>query len=202
MRVKGAFRSPPTFRPDSEKTWDSCRITLHTPPAFPASSAPENPRRPPLWGKKGAFSPASPAETRFFCPPPAIFPPEHPAVRPGPARFPPGARPGPAARAKPGAPAAARVCEIFRPKPPAFPAETPPAPASPPFFARKPAETRPPSPARSPAWVAPAANAARRRPNAPAKAHPRAGQPRLPWSAFPLRRGEVCDPKGGSDPCA
>ena len=99
MRVKGAFRSPPpTFRPDSEKTWDSCRITLHTPPAFPASSAPENPRRPPLWGKKGAFSPASPAETRFFCPPPAIFPPE---VASFPRRN----------------PARARQPAVFRPKP-------------------------------------------------------------------------------------
>ena len=30
----------------------------------------------------------------------------------------------------------------------------------------------------------------------PAKAHPWGWQTRLPWSAFPLRRGEVCAPRG------
>ena len=201
MRVKEAFRSPQLFRPDSEKNLGSCRITLHTPPAFPASSTPEILAARPVWGKKGAFPPANPAETRLFARRPPFFPPERPAVRPGTrpfsARRAPGTRrprktrrPGSRPRVRDFPPEARQLSPPKpRPRPPArrFPPETPPKPAR---------QAPPEAPLRSRPSPAPPV----RRPNAPAKAHPLVGQPRLPWSAFPLRRGEVCAPRGDQIP--
>lgn len=73
-------------------------------------------------------------------------------------------------------PACARPCAARRPKKPR-------RRRNPACQARRPARCRRPQPRVSPP--------------APPRHSLWARKPRLPWSAFPLRRGEVCDPKGG-----
>ena len=151
MRVKRAFSKPQLSAPIPKKTWDSCRITLHTPPAFSASSTPENQPSAPFGAKKGAFSPASPANPAFLPAARPFFPPDHPAVRPGPARFPPGA-PGTRRPRKTRCPGSRPRVRDFPPEAATFPRRNP---ARQPFSARNPAETRSPNPTRSPLGLRP-----------------------------------------------
>jgi len=173
MRAERLFRSPQIFRRNRPKipcTW------------------PNNPTRPASFLRQ--FSPQHSPVARLFARPNAPFCPRRrpffarraPGWKPGLPRF----CPGPRRPRTPLGPWKPRVYGFFarpRPLPPAvrrpnarrLPRCAPPTRPLPPFAARR---------------------SARR----PAEAQPWGWQPRLPRSAFPLRRGEVCDPKGGSDP--
>ena len=168
-----AFTKPQLFRRNRPKIPRRHRITLHTPPAFSASFRPATAPLPALFAVKRGFfapTPAVPAPegrpNAPFCPGAARLLPG-PAPEKGPAW--PGFAPDPGARAHPWRPGSARVCGF--------------SPRLRPFFS---AVRRLP-----PAETPPAKPAAR-----PGKARPWGWQTRLPWSAFPLRRGEVCAPRG------
>ncbi len=189
MRAERLFRSPRFSAETGPKMSCRCRITLHTPPEVRRHLRPEKPAARPFCGKKGAFCPQRPP----FCPPSAS---QNAPFFPGPARFAPrrapkkpGFCPNPGALAHPGHPAGAEPCGGSRPVPSAAPArhsppheKRPVAPKDALFFVR-PAVCAPPVAAGHPPW------------------HSRwARQTRLPWSAFPLRRGEVCGPRGDQIP--
>ena len=199
MRVKGLFRSPHLFRRNRPKipcTWpDNPTHAASFSRQFPARTA----RRPPRLGqKRGLFAPPAPASPAFCPPERPVLPrrrPFLPGARPDEAPACPGFARDPGARAHPRDPRNPRVCGFFarlRPLPPAL---------------RRPNARRLPRPPPKPPRRAPPARplpppAARRSPRRPAKAHPWGWATRLPWSAFPLRRGEVCAPRGRSDPWA
>ena len=177
MRVKRLFRSPQLFPPK---------------PPEDSLKAPNNPTRPAIFlrqfspqhspvarlfrGKKGLFCPRRPPHLPF-CPARARMKPRLAPVLPG----------TPAPARTPGIPGSPRVCGFFaRPRP------LPPA-------VRRPNARRLPRPPPKPPRRAPPArplppSAARRSARRPAEAQPRGLQPRLPRSAFPLRREEVCAP--------
>ena len=199
MRVKRLFRSPQLFPPKPPE--DSLKVPNN--PTRPASflrqfSPQHSPVARPFRGKKGLFCPQRPpypppkgARTPRFAPAPPRFCPARPGKSPGsgpksprlPAR-----KPG---AAHPRMPGSARVCGFLpRLRPPVR--RLPPEKAPPP-----PPKPRPPSPPPRP-LPPPAAEGQ----PAPPRHSLEARQPRLPWSAFPLRRGEVCTPTGGSDPWA
>ena len=191
MRVKRLFRSPQLFPPKPPE--DSLKAPNN--PTRPASFLRQfSPQHSPVAhlfrGKRGFFAPNA-RRTRLFARPNAPF-------CPGSTRFLPGARPD-------GDPACPRFCPgPRRPRTPLGPRKPPrvrlfcpPAPASArrapperPKVAPPAAETTPPCAASPPV-------AAARRPKVsprPAEAQPWGWKPRLPRSAFPLRREEVCVP--------
>ena len=184
MRAERAFRSPQLFRRNRPKipcTWpDNPTHAASFSRQFPARTA----RRPPRLGqKRGLFAPPAPAS-------PAFCPPERPVLprrRPFFARRAPGWRPG-----------LPRFCPgPRRPRTPLGPRKLPrvqlffpPAPAS---AHRAPPERPKVAPPPKPPRRAPPARPLPP-PAAPAEAQPWGWQPRLPRSAFPLRREEVCDP--------
>lgn len=136
-----AFSKPPAFSAKTARRFPAHGpITLHTPPAFPASFPPAQPRCPPFSRQKGAFLPPAPAV-------PAFWPARTPRFAPGAARFLPGARPD----GDPACPGFARD-----PGARAHPPGTPEAPA---FAAFLPARARfcPPCAARTPEGSPPAA---------------------------------------------
>ena len=168
-----AFPKPQLFRRNRPKIPRRHRITLHTPPAFSASFRPDTAPLPALFAAKRGFFAPNARRTR---PPKGA---RTPRFAPAPPGFCP---PGPGKR-----PGLARFCPgSRRPRTPLTPRKRPRvrlfAPIAPVFSAVRrlpPAETPPAKPAAR-----------------PAKARPWGWQTRLPWSAFPLRRGEVC-PQGG-----
>ena len=195
-----AFSKPQLFPPKPPE--DSLHMAKYpytprqlSPPVF----APAQPRCPPFSRQKGAFLPPAPAV-------PAFLPARTSGFAPGAARFLPGARPDgdpacpgfardPGARAHPWDPGSPRVCGFFARPHPLLPA------------VRRPNARRLPRPPPKPPRRAPPARplpppAARRSARRPAEAQPWGWQSRLPRSAFPLRREEVCDPRGRSDPWA
>ena len=166
-----AFPKPQLFRRNRPKIPRRHRITLHTPPAFSASFRPATAPLPALFAAKRGFfapTPAVPAPERR---PNAPFCPGAVRLLPGPAPEKGPAWPGFAPDPGPRTPLAPRK----RPRVRLF------APIAPVFSRRA-----PPSARRNPA----------RQARRPAKAHPWGWQTRLPWSAFPLRRGEACAPRG------
>lgn len=186
-----AFSKPQLFPPKPPEDSLKGQITLHAPPAFSASFRPSTAPLPAFFAQKGAFLPPTPAV-------PAFLPARTPRFAPGAARFLPGARPDgdpacpgfsrdPGARAHPWAPGSPRVCGFFaRPRPHSSAVRRPNArrlPRPPPKPPRRALPARPLPPP-----------AARRSARRPAEAQPWDWQPRLPRSAFPLRREEVCDP--------
>lgn len=199
MRVKRLFRSPQLFPPKPPE--DSLKAPNN--PTRPASFLRQfSPQHSPVArlfrGKRGLFCPQRPPYPPF-CPPKR---PVLPRLRPFFARRAPDGDPAwpgfardPGARAHPCDPGSSRVCGFFaRPRP------LPPA-------VRRPNARRLPRPPPKPARRAPPARplpppAARRSARRPAEAQPWGWQARLPRSAFPLRRGEVCAPRGRSDPWA
>ena len=182
-----AFSKPQLFPPKSPE--DSLKVPNN--PTHPASFLRQfSPQHSPVArlfrGKKGLFCPQRPPYLPF-CPPER---PVLPRLRPFFARRAPGWRPGlppvlpgpPAPAHTPWNPGSPRVCGFFARPRPLLPA------------VRRPNARRLPRPLPPPA--------ARRSARRPAEAQPWGWQPRLPRSAFPLRRGEVCAPRGGSDPWA
>lgn len=183
MRVKRLFRSPQLF--PSKPPEDSLKAPNN--PTRPASFLRQfSPQHSPVArlvrGKKGLFLPPTPAVPAFlpartppFCPGAARFCPARTRMKPRLAPFLPGT---PAPAHTPGTPGNPRVCGFFarpRPLPPAVrrpnARKLPRPPPKPPAVRRQPARCR-----------------------RPAEAQPWGWQPRLPRSAFPLRREEVCDP--------
>ena len=164
---------------------------VHAPPAFSASFRPSTAPLPAFFAAKRDFFAPSARRTRLFARPNAPFCPRR---RPFFARRAPGWRPGlpwfcPGPR-RPRTPLGPR-------KPPRVRLFCPPAPASArrapperPKIAPPTAETTPPCAASLPVAAARRPKVSRR----PAEAQPWGWQPRLPRSAFPLRREEVCDP--------
>ena len=189
-----AFSKPPAFSAETARRFPAHgQITLHAPPAFSASFRPSTAPLPAFFAAKRDFFAPSARRTRLFARPNAPFCPRR---RPFVARRAPGWRPGlpwfcPGPR-RPRTPLGPR-------KPPRVRLFCPPAPAS---ARRAPPErpkVAPPAAETTPPCAAcPPVAAARR----PAEAQHWGWQPRLPRSAFPLRRGEVCAPRGGSDPWA
>ena len=187
-----AFSKPPAFSAETARRFPAHgQITLHAPPAFSASFRPSTAPLPAFFAAKRGFFAPNARRTRLFARPNAPF-------CPGSARFLPSARPDgapacpgfardPGARAHPWDPGSSRVCGFFaRPRP------LPPA-------VRRPNARRLPRPPPKPPRRAPPArplppSAARRSARRPAEAQPWGWKPRLPRSAFPLRREEVCDP--------
>ena len=199
MRVKGLLPSPAFSAETARRFPEQVQITLHAPQAQPASFRPSTAPLPALFAAKRGFFAPNARRTRpegrlkrLFCPGEARFFPGAPGKSPG---WP---------RVSPGLPR---------------PAHTPRTPEAPACAAFAPASARflPPAAFRLPRWKPRlrrnSARQARRpargrrqppegQPVRPAKASTKAEQARLPWSAFPLRRGEVCAPRGGSDPWA
>ena len=178
-----AFSKPKLFPPKPPE--DSLKVPNN--PTRPASFLRQfSPQHSPVArlfrGNKGLFCPHRPPYPPF-CPPerPVLprrrpfFARRTPGWSPGLPRFCPGPR---RPRTPPWDPGSPRVCGFF-----ACPHPLPPA-------VRRPNARRLPRPP-------PEGN-----PAPPAKAHPWGWATRLPWSAFPLRRGEVCAPRGRSDPWA
>lgn len=191
MRAERLFRSPQLFRRNRPKipcTWPN---NPTRPASFLRQFSPQHSPVARLFrGKKGLFCPQRP-------PYPPFCPPERPVL--------PRRRPFFARRAPGWSPGLPRFCPGLRRlrtpsgprKPPRVRLFCPPAPASArrapperPKVAPPAAETDPLCAASPPVAAARARRSARR----PAKAQPWGWQPRLPRSAFPLRRGEVCDP--------
>ena len=186
-----AFSKPQLFPPKPPE--DSLKVPNN--PTRPASILRQfSPQHSPVAhlfrGKKGLFCPQRPPYPPF-CPPER---PVLPRLRPFFARRAPGWRPGlppvlpgtPASAHTPGTPEAPRV-RLFCPPAPASARRAPPER---PKVAPPAAETTPPCTASPPV-------AAARRPKVsprPTEAQPWGWKPRLPRSAFPLRREEVCDP--------
>ena len=192
MRVKRLFRSPSFFRRNRPKipcTWpDNPTRTA----SFLRQFSPQHSPVARLFrGKRGLFCPQRPpyppfwpARTPRFAPAPPVFCPARARMKPRLAPVLPGTPAPPHTPWDPGSP---RVCGFFaRPRP------LPPA-------VRRPNARRLPRPPPKPPRRAPPARplpppAARRSARRPAEAQPWGWQPRLPRSAFPLRREEVCDP--------
>ena len=194
MRAERLFRSPQLFRRNRPKipcTWPN---NPTRPASFLRQFSPQHSPVARLFrGKKGLFCPQRP-------PYPPFWPARTPRFAPAPPVFLLGARPdgdpaspgfsqAPGAHAHPWDPGSPRVCGFFaRPRP------LPPA-------VRRPNARRLPRPPPKPPRRAPPARplpppTARRSACRPAEAQPWGWQPRLPRSAFPLRRGEVCAPQG------
>lgn len=178
-----AFSKPPAFSAETARRFPAHgQITLHAPPAFSASFRPSTAPLPAFFAaKRGFFAPSA---ARFL---PGARPDGDPAC-PGFAR-------DPGARAHPWDPGSPRVCGFFARPHPLLPA------------VRRPNARRLPRPPPKPPRRAPPARplpppAARRSARRPTEAQPWGWQSRLPRSAFPLRREEVCDPRGRSDPWA
>ena len=190
MRVKWLCKAHSVSAQSARRFPEEVRITLHAPQALSASFRPSTAPWPALLRQKGAFLPPMPAKpapggrpNASFRPGEAWFCPAAPGKRRSGSRFCPGPR-------HPRTPLGPR-------KPPRVRLFCPPAPASarraPPErqkVAPSAAETTPPCAASPPVAAARRPKVSRR----PAEAQPWGWQPRLPRSAFPLRREEVCDP--------
>lgn len=188
-----AFSKPQLFPPKPPE--DSLKVPNN--PTRPASFRPSTAPLPAFFAAKGGFFAPNARRTRLFARPNAPFCPGSarflpggaPGWRPGLPRF----CPGPRRRRTPPGPRKPRVCGFFaRPRP------LPPA-------VRRPNTRGLPSPPPKPPRRAPPARplpppAARRSARRPAEAQPWGWKPRLPRSAFPLRREEVCDPWGDQIP--
>lgn len=186
-----AFSKPQLFPPKPPE--DSLKVPNN--PTRPASFLRQfSPQHSPVArlfrGKKGLFCPQRPPYPPF-CPPerPVLprrrpfFARRAPGWRPGLPRF----FPGPRRPRTPLGPRKPRVCGFFARPHPLLPA------------VRRPNARRLPRPPPKPPRRAPPARplpppAARRSARRPAEAQPWGWQPRLPRSAFPLRREEVCVP--------
>ena len=187
-----AFSKPPAFSAETARRFPAHGpITLHTPPAFPASFRPSTAPLPAFFAAKRGFFAPNARRTRLFGPPerPVLprrrpfFARRAPGWSPGSPRFCPGSR-DPRTPPAPGSPAVRGFFARPRPLPPAV---------------RRPNARRLPLPPPKPPRRAPPARplpppTARRSACRPAEAQPWGWQPRLPRSAFPLRREEVCDP--------
>ena len=147
-----AFSKHPAFHAETARRFPAhSQITLHTPPAFPASFPPAQPAARPVWGKKGGFlRPQRPPAPPFTRPNAPFFP--------GAARFLPGARPDeapacpgfardPGARAHPRDPRNPRANGFFCPPAPTSARRAPPEC---PKVALPAAETAPPCAASPP----------------------------------------------------
>ena len=197
MRAERAFRSPQLFRRNRPKipcTWPD------NPTHAASFSRQFSPQHSPVArlfrGKRGLFCPQRPPSPPFCPPERPVLPQRRPFFCPARARMEPRlARfcPRPRRPRTPPGPLKSRVCGFFaRPRP------LPPA-------VRRPNARGLPSPPPKPPRRAPPARplpppAARRSARRPAEAQPWGWQPRLPRSAFPLRREEVCDPWGDQIP--
>ena len=186
-----AFSKPQLFPPKPPE--DSLKVPNN--PTRPASFLRQfSPQHSPVArlfrGKKGLFAPQRPLYPPF-CPPER---PVLPRLRPFFARRAPGWRPGlprffPGPR-RPRTPLGPRKFPRMRLFCPPAPASARRAPPERPKVAPPAAETTPPCAVSLPVAAARRPKVSRR----PAEAQPCGWQPRLPRSAFPLRREEVCDP--------
>ena len=201
MRVKRLFRSPllfPPKPPEADGTWANnpsrpasflrmLRLSTAPLPAFFAA-------------KRGFFAP----NTRRTRPRRAPERPVLPRPRPFFARRAPEKDPAAAVFARPPRhlcgplePRKPPRVRLFCPPAPAFAAARRRSPANPPEESPAAAEKPPAKPTDQPVVTA-------RRPKVSPHVPPRhslgARQPRLPWSAFLLRRGEVCTPRGDQIP--
>ena len=195
-----AFSKPQLFPPKPPE--DSLKVPNN--PTHPASFLRQfSPQHSPVArlfrGKKGLFCPQRP-------PYPPFGPPERPVLPPAPpvfclvrarmeTRLAPVLPGAPVPAHTPWNPGSPRVCGFFARPRPLLPA------------VHRPNARRLPRPPPKPPRRAPPARplpppAARRSARRPAEAQPWGWQPRLSRSAFPLRREEVCAPRGGSDPWA
>ena len=187
-----AFSKPQLFPPKPPE--DSLKVPNN--PTRPASFLRQfSPQHSPVArlfrGKKGLFCPQRPPYPPFCPPERPVLPPAPPVFCPARARMEtrlalvlPGT---PAPAHTPWDPGSPRVCGFFARPHPLLPA------------VRRPNARRLPRPPPKPPRRAPPARplpppAARRSARRPAEAQPWGWQPRLPRSAFPLRREEVCDP--------
>ena len=200
MRVKGLRKAPSVSAQSARRSPEEVRITLHAPQALPASFRPSTAPRPALLRQKGLFCPQRPprpplkaAQTPLF----GLVMPGFCLAAPGKRRSGPRFCPGPRHLQGPQLPGKSPECAdfasaitFFRRRQPTFSRRTP---RRKPCFRRETARQGrrlrllPPSAARRPART-------------PRQGHPWAEQPRLPWSAFLLRRGEVCTPRGDQIP--
>ena len=190
-RGKG-FSKPPTFPPKPLEDFLQVPNNPTRPASFLRQFSPQHSPVARLFrGKKGLFCPQRPpyppfwpARTPRFAPAPPVFCPARARMEPRLAPVLPGT---PAPEHTPWNPGSPRVCGFF-----ARPHPLPPA-------VRRPNARRLPLPPPKPPRRAPPARplpppAARRSARRPAEAQPWGWQPRLPRSAFPLRREEVCVP--------
>lgn len=202
MRVKGLLPSPAFFHRDRPKITCTAPNNPSRPASFLRQFSPQHsPVARPFCGKRGLFAPNT-RRTRPLRPPKRLFLPRRGPVFARRARKKPRlatrfAR-APGTRAHLWDPWNARVCGFCARQRPFFCRPLPSARRTPrwkPRLRRNPArQARRPARCRRPP--------PRVSPPAPPRHSLWARQPRLPWSAFPLRRGEVYDPKGGSDPWA
>ena len=170
--ARKGFSEAPAFPPKPPE--DPLKVPDN--PTHPASflrqfSPRHSPVARPFRGKKGLFRPNARRTRPRKAPERPVLPRRRPAfARPGPGKRPawPGFARDPGARAHPPAPRKRPRVRLFAPIAPVF------------------SRRAPPSARRNPA----------RQARRPAKAHPWGWQTRLPWSAFPLRRGEACAPRG------
>ena len=174
--ARKGFSEAPAFLPKPPE--DPLKVPDN--PTHPASflrqfSPRHSPVARPFRGKRGLFAPNARQTRPRRTPDRPVLPRRRPAFSRCAPEKAPAAAPNPGARNSPGGPetpACAAFCPVCtrRPKTP------PPKP-------RPPSLPRPlPPPEGQPAR--------------PAKPHPWGWQVRLPWSAFPLRRGEACAPRG------
>ena len=199
MRVKWLCKAHSVSAQSARRFPEEVRITLHAPQALSASFRPSTAPWPALLRQKGAFLPPMPAKpapggrpNASFRPGEAWFCPAAPGKRRSGSRF----CLGPRHLKGPHAPGRPPECVAFasaraRFRPPSAartPEGCPARRRNRPAVHRQPARCRRPPPEGRPAALA--------------KAHPWGWATRPPWSAFLLRRGEVCAPRGGSDPWA
>ena len=195
-----AFSKPPAFSAEVARRFPAHgQITLHAPQAFSASFRPSTAPLPAFFAAKRGFFAPNARRTRLFARPNTpVLPrlrPFLPGAHPDEAPACPGFARDPGARAHPRDPRKPPRVRLFCPPAPASARRAPPER---PKVAPPAAESAPPCAAARPLPPPAARRSARR----PAEAQPWGWQPRLPRSAFPLRRGEVCAPRGGSDPWA
>lgn len=193
MRVKWLCKAHSVSAQSARRFPEEVRITLHAPQALSASFRPSTAPWPALLRQKGAFLPPMPAKpapggrpNASFRPGEAWFCPAAPGKRRSGSRF----CPGPRRPRTPLGPRKPPRVRLFCPPAPAFAAARRRSLAKPPEESPAAAEKPPAQPAAQPV-------AAARRPKV--SPPPRRGTAlglatRLPRSAFPLRREEVCDP--------
>lgn len=180
-----AFSKPPAFSAETARRFPAHgQITLHAPQAFSASFRPSTAPLPAFFAAKRGFFAPNARRTRLFAHPNApVLPrcrPFLPGAHPDEAPACPGFARDPGAGAHPRDPESPRVCGFLarpRPLPPVL---------------RRPNARRLPRCAPPERPLPPPA--ARRSARRPAEAQPWGWKPRLPRSAFPLRREEVCTP--------
>ena len=200
MRVKRLFRSPllfPPKPPEADGTWAN---NPSRPASFLRQLRPSTAPLPAFFAAKRGFFAPNTRRTRRFRPPER---PVLPRSRPVFARRAPEKDPAvpvfardPGAFADPWTPGSPLVCGFL-------PARARFCRRPPPFF-RQSARRKPRRRRKTARQASRPARCRRPPPEGQSAAPPRhslgARQPRLPWSAFLLRRGEVCTPRGDQIP--